>query len=458
MDFTRAFFRGLFCACAAALLFSEVAAASGGGDSRLSDEPIPLIEDMPETPAPLIEFGAPFLDTGPLSQGIELPTGAVWQPKFLMFGTLRSALQTFDDGSERRTEWVNRMDLFAQLSLSGTERILLGLRPLDKGRGRNSGYYFKPDDAEQSDWESEFNLKVDTLYFEGDFGELFPALDDHNRRALDIGFAVGRQPIFKQEGMLINDTIDALGVVRNSISIPGASNLRVSAIAAWNHVSRNDNKIDSSAKLFGLFGELDTPLSTVDLDLVYVSGDQPGWFGGISGVQRFGRLNTSLRALFSKAKEPDSAEVSDGYLLFGEFSFAPHGTDDNAYLNAFWAIDNYSSAARRRDSGGPLGRTGILFAAVGMGRYGAALGNRTNKSWGGSLGYQKFFAGGRRQVIVEAGGRFGSEDKVSDAVAAGARLQQAIGRHYVVRLDGFLGNRKEGGSTNGARAEFLVKF
>lgn len=436
--------------------FSTTAYASG---SALREEPIPLqIEDMPERPAPILNLGAPFLDTGVLSQGLELPTGAVWNPSLLVFGTMRSALQSFDDGNERYSEWANRLDLFAQLRLSGTERILLGLRPLDRGRGRNSGYYFEPDNANQHHWEDDINRDVDTLFFEGDFGEIFPNLDNKDLRPLDIGFTVGRQPIFKQEGMLINDKIDAVGVVRNSISVPGASNLRVSALSAWNHVGRNNNMNDDSANMYGVFGELDTPLSTIDVDVVYINADQDGWYGGISGIQRFGRLNTSLRALFSNADGPDTAVASDGYLLFGEFSLSPHGTDDNAYVNAFWAIDNFSSASRDRDTGGPLGRVGVLFAAVGMGRYGAPLGNRTNESYGGSVGYQMFLQG-RRQLIFEVGGRDGAKsDFNNDAVAAGARFQQAVGRRVVLRLDAFAGDRDEGGTTYGGRTEVLVKF
>ncbi|MCP4406590.1 MAG: hypothetical protein GY807_02290 [Gammaproteobacteria bacterium] len=112
-----AFFMGL-------LVLGSSAVASGGGESRLSDEPIPLqIEAIPERPAPILNLGASFLETGTLSRGIELPTGAVWQPSLLLFGTLRSALQTFDDGIEHTSEWANRLDLFAQLRLSGTESL-----------------------------------------------------------------------------------------------------------------------------------------------------------------------------------------------------------------------------------------------------------------------------------------------------------------------------------------------
>ena len=56
-----------------------------------------------------------------------------------MYGTARTALQTFDDGERQITEWANRLDLFGNLQLTGTERLLIGIRPLDE-EGEFSGY------------------------------------------------------------------------------------------------------------------------------------------------------------------------------------------------------------------------------------------------------------------------------------------------------------------------------
>ena len=88
-----------------------------GHSSRLSDVARPLdISNMPERPRPPIELGEPFLGTGTLDPGFQLPTGAVWQPSLLVFGTWRTAVQSFesDDGSGRITELATRLDLFFQ--------------------------------------------------------------------------------------------------------------------------------------------------------------------------------------------------------------------------------------------------------------------------------------------------------------------------------------------------------
>ena len=427
--------------------------------SRLSDEPLPLlVDEVPERPSPLLELGAPFLGTGAIGPGMELPTGAVWQPSLLLFGTLRSALQTFDDGETTVSEWANRLDLFGNLKLSGTERVVVGVRPLEDGR-RGTGYVFSP--ADEDGWDEEFNLRLETLFFEGDLGELFPYLNSSTSAALDIGFSVGRQPVFYQEGILIDDTFDAIGVTCNNMAPPGFANLQMTFLYGWGDIHRDNNREDASAHLFGLFSEADLHATTVNLDVAYVYDEDEetdALFAAASAVQRLGPLNSALRVLTSVPFHDERPAASRGTLIFAELSWTPPRTDDLLYLDAFWGIDEFSSAARARDAGGPLGRTGILFAAVGLGNYGAALGNRADRSAGGSVGYQKFFAERRQQVVVEVGGRTLTEDDSDPAAAVGGRCQIALGRHVVARVDVFGAKQESRDLAGGARLEFGIKF
>src|SRR5437588_10850583 len=52
---------------------------------------------LPPRPPPLIEIGNPFFGPGNITHTIELPTGAVWTPTFILFGTYRTAFQAFHD-------------------------------------------------------------------------------------------------------------------------------------------------------------------------------------------------------------------------------------------------------------------------------------------------------------------------------------------------------------------------
>lgn len=457
----------------------------GGGHhgSRLSDVAIPLqLEGFPQRPKPILELGEPFLGTGTLDPGIKLPTGAVWQPSLLAFGTFRTALQSFaPSGSDSRTsEWANRLDLFFNLYLSGTERLVVGFRTFDQD-GRFSGYVFEsPDPALDGEFRDEFDGDIEVLFFEGELGEIFPNLDREDRGSLDVGFSVGRQPMLFQEGMLIQDTLDGIGLTRNTLLPPKTSNFRATLFFAWDNVHRGGldptilggdlrgaNPEDRSGQLFALLTSTDVRRSTIDADLAYVQSDDPrvGDLAaiGLSAVQRLGRTNASFRLLGSFAVDDETAFSTDGVLFFSELSWTPKGNHDLLYVTSFAAAGEFSSAARGPATGGPLGRAGINFAAVGLGSYGAALSSRARDTAGGAVGYQKFFDHTRRQLIFELGARFGTSSAEADAFAGTVRFQQALGRRLVMVVDGFVGRRSGlpgiGDDTlYGGRIELLTKF
>ena len=75
-----------------------------------------------------------------------------------------------------------------------------------------------------------FSATPRTLFFEGEFGEIFPRLDLSDKLSLDYGISVGRQPLTLQDGILVNDdSVDMVSITRNALRIPGGSTLRLSA-------------------------------------------------------------------------------------------------------------------------------------------------------------------------------------------------------------------------------------
>src|SRR6202044_2382547 len=119
---------------------NSVRADETNDTARFSDQPAPLATNtFYKRPPPLLEFGDHFLGTGNLQKGITLPTGEVISPNFWVFGTLRSAVDTFDSGAKgqgngnsRPSESVNRLDIYGNLQFTPTERLLVGFRPLDR--------------------------------------------------------------------------------------------------------------------------------------------------------------------------------------------------------------------------------------------------------------------------------------------------------------------------------------
>ncbi|MFK7844383.1 MAG: hypothetical protein AB8G77_03710, partial [Rhodothermales bacterium] len=450
--------------------------------SRFSDEPIPLAE-MPERPKPIIELGEPFLGTGTLKQGIKLPTGAVWQPAFLAYGTVRSALQSInqeiDDTNLQLSEAAFRFDLFGNLYLTASERLLIGFRPLDEG-GQFTRYTLNTNlDLDEDDFVDELNFGIRTLFFEGDLGELFPALDWADSKGLDIGISIGRQPLSFQDGMLINeDAMDLIGLTKANIKMGSLVNVRATALLGWGDIDRpvglanvvdgnilGTNIGDKSAGLIGLFTEMDSRKRTIEADIVYVFADDiegSGIYAGVGSTRRFGRFNNTIRVVASMPAGDEGVHNSEGVLISNQFSWTPHHSHNHVYISTFIGINEFRSAARGPASGGPLGRTGILFSAVGIGRFGAPLGNLADYAVGGSAGYQFFFADTRQQLIVEVGGRTNYEDKglfLTDTVAGGARYQIALSRRGIILIDGFtIYDMDLESVTVAGRLEFVLKL
>ena len=280
----------------------------------LKEEYVPFksLGDIPRRPDLFLEIGDPFLDTGKLDAGFEVPIlGAVWQPRLWSYFIYRSALQTFDNGSAgtvRETEWANRLDLFANLQLTGTEKILLGLRPVDNNvPNRFTRYTFEGADE---GFNNELNLDIETLFFEGDIGSLIPNLDKAGILPIDFGFTVGRQPITFQEGILINDTVDSVGFIRNNIPLAGTSNFRVSGMYAWNRLDRNDRSRGADTNMYALFSAADLSTSTVNLDMIYVddnSANGDAFYIGASSIQRL----TSFAGMSSAFRVNSSFSIDD---------------------------------------------------------------------------------------------------------------------------------------------------
>jgi hypothetical protein len=423
--------------------------------SRLSDVAIGLqLADVPARPQPLLELGTPFLHPGGIGEGFVLPTGAVWQPSFLVFGTLRSSVLKLDRGAAP-FEFANRLDLFGNLQLTGTERILVGLRPLDK-EGAFTGRRFDP--VGQS--VDATNFDVETLFFEGEWGELFPGLDSNDFGHLDIGIAIGRQPIRFQDGHLIDDNLDAVAITKNSLNFGDIPNVRLTGLYAWDDIHRGDRMEDESASLYGLLCEADLVGSTIEIDFLRTSSDIPGsdaLFVGFGATQRIGHMSTAFRVMTSQPDQ-DTAAATRGTLLFAETSWTPGHSEDVVYVNAFLGHDKFSSAARSPASGGPLGQTGILFAAPGLGTVDAPLGSDPADSVGAAIGWQKIAPGGRDQWTLELAGRSETRGAEDTAAALGGRYQHAIGQHTVVVFDLYGGWEEEEGGFSGGRFELLFKF
>lgn len=457
----------------------------GARTSRISDESVPVVDPdaVPDRPWRL-EAGDRFVGTGNIKRGWALPGGAVLQPSVLVSGLYRTSVQSFDSGNVVYSEWANRLDIFANIKLTNaTERIVVGMRPLDDNfatasplTGQFTGYGFRPDHQADSDSINHFNADITTLFFEGELAEMIPNADFRDETALDVHVIVGRQPLFYQEGILIFDTMDAVGITKNQIRFPFGQNLQLSFLYAWDEINRGDNVESDDADLFLWSAVADFTRTTVNFDVVYVSDDgsinlpgrpdADGFYSGLSFVQRIGKFQTAFRAVMSHALDdrvpkgmgPSSA-VDDGVVLFAEASFTPAWTENLMYATLFWGIDNYTPAARTSGAAGPMGRAGINFAGPGMGRFGAPVSNYAQDAVGGAVGYQWWFDHDfRKNLVAEIGWRKDTNDTSTGAGGLSFRYQQAFGEHVLLQLDAH-GSIAEGRDEGwGSRVELRYAF
>ncbi|MCF8481721.1 MAG: hypothetical protein K9H25_14940 [Rhodospirillum sp.] len=430
--------------------------------AALSDTYIPLAgqDVVGQRTAPIVEIGNPFLGTGRLSEPVEIFTGAVWTPSIQIFGSYRAAIQGVDDERGKPyVELVNRLDLFGNLQLSGTERILVGFTPLNDG-GKFTRYVVAGGDE---GFHSEHGAHLTAAFAEFQVDQVFPFLDPWGGGFLDVNVAAGRQLIEAQDGMLVNDTMDSVGVAKNNIQLPGNIHGRVTGVMAWNEVHRGNNVFDGDALFYGLFTSWDTSKTTYDLDFAYVDG-QAGRVGdsihaGLSATRRFGLWNASGRIMGSTALDGDSAGADDGVLSYVETSTSFPGDENIFYANGFWGVGSFTSASRAGTAGGPLVRTGILFSSANLGAYGAPLNNRGQNVVGGAVGYQMFLSGVDQQLTFELGGVADTVGNDRSGVGFGTSYSRKLTDRVVFRADGYVAhNQDDRGTGYGLRSEIQVLF
>lgn len=427
-----------------------------------SREPDDVSTEIPERKT---LFGSDrFLSSGPIDPGKVMESGATWRPSFMLFGSARTALQSYEAaGGERVNEWANRLDLFGNLSLTSTERILIGFRPLDE-EGVFTGVAGGPGIANEG-FQNGFDIEPQTLFFEGYFDELFPFLDPDDFKSLDFGFSFGRQPFSLQNGILANDDLDALAITKHNLFLFGSSNARVSTWFAFNELHRGDNQRDSSGRLFALTGAFDYAKHTFETDLVYVDGsDQTGGDGaylGLGSISQIGYWNSTFRVNKSFALNRKTAAVNDGVLLTHQLNRTMKHSEDIFSISSFLEIDDFTSAARGPETGGATGGFTLLQRAVGIGNYGPPIGGEARDQLGGILSYQHFLdAEEKKNILVAAGLVKSLDDSIETDLtgALGLQYQQSLFGNTVWSIGGFGTVTDEGDKGFGIRTELLRKF
>ena len=220
--------------------------------------------------------------------------------------------------------------------------------------------------------------------------------------------------------------------------------------------------------MFALFTAIDAPVSTVNVDTIYVAdyasdGSGDAFYLGLASIQRIrslGGISTAFRMNSSIALDDEIAGnvVGDGAQLTGEFSFTPHYSHDIAYFNPYAAIGNFTQAGREAILGGPLANTGILFASPNLSTHGAEISPFVNDDFGFAVGYQAFYDHRKRNLVLELATKKDFSGSGNDSLAVGYQLQQAIGQHFQVQHETWYTFNNTISDGAGVRLELLIVY
>ena len=326
------------------------------------------------------------------------------------------------------------------LQLTGTERVQAHLRPMD-AQGQFTG---KTISAQNNSFNGHWFADFETLFFEGDLGEMFPLLDRQDQGEGDLGFAIGKFPVEFQNGYMVRDEMVAVGVSKTHIHMEGSSGIRAMGLWAFDHINKADDAPDESGvNLFGLFVEGDFPWGLLEVDVARTvagrdRGEQfnsgMGWTGHSAGN------NYSVHVNFSRFFDSAQMRYDSGTLLALGYSTEFGLRRDIVYANSYWAEGDF----RRLASSGPppLGPIGLSFDGAGRGGYRPALWPRPLDSAGFAVGMQTYFADEALNWAVELGHRQDLDKTHSmfdntSGTALTTRAQYKLAERFLLQLDAF---------------------
>ena len=452
-------------------------------DPRYDDEPydaeaqlaIYSGKHLNRTARPPISLGRRLYDRGayeprPTWLGAKNPINF----HLMAYGDLRVAGAYYDngvvaaDGESEQSVIATRLNLDIDMALTATERIHAFVRPLDKN-GSFTRYQISGGEVED-EFVDEFDFDLDTLFFEGDLGAISQGLTG-NTNSIDLPIALGRVPLFTQNGIWLDDAFDgvAMGITAKNSPALDISNYDLTFFAGLNEVSTAAVPgSDDAAKVFGLAGFADAREGYVEFGYGYVDADD----GDLSYhnltaafTRRYaGRLANSVR-LIGNFGQSATIKTADGLAVLVENSLVPRRPINAIpspinfvpYFNFFAGFDSPQPLARAAGTGGLLKNIGINFESDGLTGY-PTLDDRANESYGGALGLEYLFKL-NRQIVIEGafvermgGSVLGSE------VALGARYQHRITNAWIVRLDAMHGWRQGLDDVFGLRLELRRKL
>lgn len=403
-------------------------------------------------PRPLLELGRRIYDTGLFKK----PSYALGKKnpinhQFTVYGDIRFAMGSNDDGSEDRADLLAvKTTIDVDWKFTGTERLHAIFTPLDGDEGITRYDFAEDANGETIGFELETDFTADALFFEGDLGAIVSGFRDEYT-TWDLPFAVGLMPLFFQNGVWMNDAFTgiAVSIPAKHSKLLNISNYDLTFFAGFDEINSGlvlDPEQDDVA-MFGTTGFFEMGEGYLETGYAFVSdqsevGDQSYHNISASFTRRyFGRFSNSVRLLLNtgQSRDGDAPLTADGAALFFENSLITAKPSTLIpYFNAFWVQDTPLPLAKAAAAGGLLSNVGILFESDGV--TGQQILDATGKdSMGFAFGIEYLFDL-TQQIVFEAATMKALDDEANllaggDQSGLGVRYQRKIGSRWLVRSD-----------------------
>ncbi|HEX3599938.1 MAG TPA: hypothetical protein VHU84_07330 [Lacipirellulaceae bacterium] len=423
------------------------------------------------TQRPLIEWGFPLYDTGPVPPpSLDCGPTNPSLPRFYVYGDYRVAAAYNDPGTSVNPVIADRINLEADLWMTSTERFHVGVSPFQRD-GNFQRIEFEDGRGQFHDSLKFFDAGTDTAFFEGDLGYMLGGWTGKYSQ-LDLPVTVGLIPLLFQNGIWMDDAI-----VGAAMSIPARnnpyldwSNFDITFFTGFDQVtSPAFDEEQSGTSLFGTTAMIEAKGGYIELGYAFLDDREISGRSynniGISYTRRYlNLLSNSMRAIVNTGQGGATDDrTANGVLLLAENSFLtrwPYNVIP--YVNMWTGFDDPQSVARAGAAGGVLRNTGILFESDNLTNY-PTLDASGSSTYGAAIGIDLLSPEFTHQLILEAAalGVFGDPDlrnAAGNEYGIGARYQVPISNATLLRFDvmhGFFDNAPD---VSGARAEFRWKF
>jgi hypothetical protein len=424
-----------------------------------------------EPPRPALELGRQQYTSGSYDESSTfLGEKNPLLPGLSIYGDWRTAVAYNNNNGKDIAQIATRLNLDVDFKITGTERIHAFFTPIQEDNKKFSRFEFGGGGAD-GNFNGEFDLDPQTLFFEGDAGSIYSGLSG-KEAGFDLPFTFGLFPLFLQNGIWANDAILGAAVslpAKNSAAL-GLANFDITFFAAFDNIDNvgiigakeDDNHL---ANLYGVTAFIDAFDGYIEAGYGVIDGrdEQDGllthFLTAAYSRRYYNTLSNSTRVFANFGEDPEGN--SDGLAILSENSLIS-GLPSTLlpYANFFVGFGNPQPLVDGNGAG-ILKNVGINFETDALTGY-PKLDDSGSNTAGGALGLQYLFNLDQQLVFEVAMVQPFEDDGIGANEAQygfGVRYQIPIDRAWLFRADATYQILEGGDEDNfGIRTEIRRKF